>query len=229
MSIGLCTGPEMGPAASDGALHVRNTRPESWLATGTSCVPAVASDLYKDADLGLWVPPVEFGCFYERFDSGQLEEPVGFGDWFTALSMSVPSSDLPASACSGQQFIVVSTFTINATVPQNAGMLWCESVGPTAPPAPNTAPPVTYPEHGRFKGWADSALPAGTTFFMARTDTLQRLYYFAAGTDFTLYQWLAVLAYENGTGAAVPTVNRVVGEMLVYAFDAASGYTIPAL
>jgi hypothetical protein len=223
--VSICTGPEFGPAPTDGSLHVRNTQPKAWVETGTHCVPSGTSDLRKDPALGLWVPPVEFGCFYNRFDTEQLEQQMLFSSWFTALSVSIPSSKLPDSICSGQQFMAIATFTVSASVPQNAGLLWVASVGTTAPPAPNTAPPSNYLEHGRFKGYADAGDPAGTVFQMARTTMIQRHFYVAAGTAFTLYQWLAFNAFQNGTGQPLPTVNRVVGELLVYCFDAATGFT----
>lgn len=217
----MCTGSEMGPHPTDGSLRFRNTQPSPWLGTGSSCQPSLISDLRKDPTLGLWVPPVEFGCFYARQDSGLITQGTSFSSWFLN-TFEIPAAGLPPSTCSNQQFGIVSVFQINATVPQNTGLVWVLSAGNTAPPS--MPPPSNYVEHGRFKGPSDSADPAGTNFTMARTDTLQRWMLQTPGLGQNLYQWQAITAFENGTGLGTPVINRLVIETLVYAFDFASGF-----
>jgi len=225
-----CTGPEMNTSPADGGLRFRNTRPGAWPGgSGAGCTPAAASGLYRDPAVGVWAPPVDFLAFYQRQDSGPISIPVNFGTW--ALNgLEIVGTAIPASpsGCAAQQFATVTTFTINAQVPQNTGLAWVLSASTT--PAPAMPPPSAYIEHGRFKGWADGLAPTGTVYAMARTDTLQRFMYRAAGAAPNFFQWQAVTAFQANTGAPLPVITRLVIETLIYGFDTRrGGNTSPAI
>jgi len=215
----------MDAGAAHGALRFHNTRPAAW---DTVCTPAAASDLCKDPASGaLFVPPVEYASSFTRQDTGQIQIPVAFGSTYQYF-LHIPNASLPKKVCNSRQYMLISTFTVNAQMNPNTCFEIIDSVGASTPPVLLPWPPTSQLEHSRMKCFADSGAAAGTTYPMARTDTLARSFFNNPSFGGDIYAWMGLYAFQHSSGNTPPVITRLIIETTIVGFDEVAGSSTPA-